>query len=150
MTFTAREFAAHGLPAALVECNISYNARRGTLRGLHYQAAPHAQPKLVRCTAGAVLDVIVDLRPESPTFTRWAAVELTAANRLALFIPEGMAHGFETLADGTELLYQMSTPYRADAGRGVRWNDPAFGIAWPIDPPIVIAARDASYPDFTR
>lgn len=142
-----REFEEHGLDARLVQCNISYNHKKGTLRGMHYQAAPHAEAKLVRCTRGAIYDVTVDLRPASPTHRQWFAAELSAENGRALYIPEGFAHGFQTLTDGAEVFYQMSEFYNADAARGVRWDDPAFRIAWPADKRI-IAARDAAHPDY--
>ena len=144
-TFCAREFAARGLTADLCQSSVSFNQRRGTLRGLHYQAAPHGEDKLVRCTAGAVFDVIVDLRPGSVTHHGWFGLELSAANRRSIYVPRGFAHGFMSLAPGTELLYMISTEYVADAARGVRWNDPAIGIAWP-SAPAVISARDAAYP----
>lgn len=146
-TWCEREFAAHGLAARLSQCSISYSRKKGTLRGLHYQAAPHGETKLVRCTAGAIYDVAVDLRPESPTFRDHVAVELSAANRAMLYIPEGLAHGFQTLVDDTEVFYQMSEAYVAASARGVRYDDPAFAIAWPIADPIVIE-RDATYRDF--
>lgn len=146
-SWSQSEFAAHGLNPSLVECDISFNHRKGSLRGMHYQAAPHAQAKVVRCTAGAIYDCIIDLRPDSPTFTRWVAVELSAENRRALYVPEGFAHGFQTLVDGAEVAYQMSAVYVADAERGVRWDDPAFGIAWP-EPISAISERDRTYPDF--
>lgn len=142
-----REFADHGLASRFVQCGISFNRRRGTLRGLHYQAAPHAETKLVRCTCGAIFDVLVDLRPEAVHRRRWVGVELTAENRRMLFVPEGVAHGFLTLADASEVFYQISTPHEPASARGVRWNDPAFGIAWP-EPVLVIAPRDAEFPDF--
>jgi len=140
------EFAARGLATEFAHTSISYNARRGTLRGLHFQAPPHAEAKLVRCTRGAVWDVAVDLRPESPTYLRHAAATLSAENRLALYIPEGCAHGFVTLEDASEIAYQISAEYHPAAGSGVRWNDPAFGIAWP-EPVAVISDRDANYAD---
>lgn len=143
------EFSAHGLNPRLVQCSISRNQLKGTLRGLHYQAAPYAEAKLVRCTMGAIYDVIVDLRPDSPTRCSYFGAVLTADDHRALYVPEGFAHGFLTLADGSEVLYQMSEFYHAEAARGVRWNDPAFGVVWP-DFPIVISDRDASYPDFDR
>jgi dTDP-4-dehydrorhamnose 3,5-epimerase len=146
-TWDRLEFEAYGLNTTLAQCNISYNARRGTLRGMHYQAAPHAETKLVRCTSGAIYDVIIDLRPESPTLRQWLAVELSAANRRMLYIPEGFAHGFQALADRSEVFYQMTAFYAPDYARGVRWDDPAFGITWP-EAPEVIAARDQAYPDF--
>lgn len=148
-TWCRKEFGEAGLRPDVVQCSISFNYRRGTLRGLHYQAAPHAEAKLVRCTRGAMYDVAVDLRPDSPTFCRWTAAELTAENRRALYIPEGCAHGFLTLEDNTEVFYQMSEFYHPEAARGVRWNDPAFGIVWPAEV-TVISERDRSYPDFLK
>lgn len=146
-TFCRREFEAHRLNPDLAQCSISFNRKRGTLRGMHYQAPPHAETKIVRCTRGAIHDVILDLRPQSPTFRRWVAVELSAENRLMLYISEGLAHGFQTLADATEVSYQMSEFYSLDHARGLRWNDPAFAIAWPISATI-ISERDQSHPDF--
>jgi dTDP-4-dehydrorhamnose 3,5-epimerase len=146
-TWCQREFEAHGFCTQLVQCNISFNKHKGTLRGMHYQAAPYAEAKLVRCTSGAIYDVIIDLRPDSPTFKRWVAVELRAANRRMLFIPEGFAHGFQTLADDTEVFYQMSQFYAPEYARGVRWDDPAFGVSWPAEKRI-ISERDRSFPDF--
>jgi dTDP-4-dehydrorhamnose 3,5-epimerase len=146
-TWCEREFRQQDLNPRLVQCSISFNIRKGTLRGLHYQVAPHAEAKLVRCAAGAVYDVIVDLRPDSRTFCRWYGVELTAENRRALFIPEGLAHGFLTLVDNTEVFYQMSEFYSPDCARGARWNDPAFDIRWPA-PVVMMSPRDAAYPDF--
>ncbi len=149
-TFDAELFAAHGLDCSVVQCNASFNARRDTLRGMHYQAEPHGESKLVRCTRGAIFDVAVDLRPDSPTVARWYGVELTEQNGLAFCIPKGMAHGFQTLTDDTELAYLMGHPYVASAARGVRFDDPAFGIQWP--PPHeqrIISERDASYAGFT-
>jgi dTDP-4-dehydrorhamnose 3,5-epimerase len=143
------EFAARGLAPCFVQASVSHNPRRGTLRGLHYQAASHPEAKLVRCTQGAIYDVAVDLRPESPTFRAHVAVVLDAANRLALYVPEGCAHGFQTLEDDTEVLYHMSAPYAPEAARGVRWDDPAFAIPWPPADRI-IAERDRAYPDFRR
>lgn len=148
-TFDRDAFATRGLCTAFAQCSVSYNHRAGTLRGLHFQAAPHEEAKLVRCTAGAVFDVIVDLRPGSATRGRWAAVELSAENRRALYIPEGFAHGFQSLADGSELFYQISVPYRPESARGVRWDDPAFAIAWPEAERRIVSARDRSYPDFS-
>lgn len=146
-TWCQREFSEHGLNPDLFQCNISFNKRRGTLRGMHHQAAPHAEAKLVRCTAGAIYDVVIDLRPESKTNKQWYAVELTAQNRKMLFIPEGFSHGFMTLADNTEVFYQMSTFYEPTCARGVRYNDPAFGIKWPLAVD-VISDKDMQYPDF--
>ena len=141
-----REFAEHGLDAELVQCNVSFNKSRGTLRGLHYQASPHGESKLMRCTRGALFDVAVDLRPASATFLRWFGVELTPDNGKMLFIPKGCAHGFQTLAEDTEIFYQMSQYYLPDAARGVRWNDPLFGIEWP-DGTRTLSPRDRDYPD---
>jgi len=139
------EFAQHGLEMRLAQCNISYNAHKGTLRGMHYQAEPYPEAKVVRCTMGAIYDVIIDLRPNSGTFKQWFSVELTAANRRALFIPIGSAHGFQTLVDNTEVFYQMSESFHPECARGVRWDDPAFGIEWPICPPLFISAQDTTY-----
>jgi dTDP-4-dehydrorhamnose 3,5-epimerase len=141
------EFEQHGLESILVQCNISFNVRKGTLRGLHFQAAPFAETKLVRCTQGAIYDVVLDLRPQSTTFKSWVAVTLTAENRNMVYIPKGCAHGFLTMQDETEVFYQMSEVHNAESARGVRWNDPAFGIAWP-DRVEVISDRDRNYPDF--
>ena len=148
-TWCRREFANQGLQTDLAQCNTSWNAVRGTLRGLHLQAPPHAEAKLVRCTRGALIDVVLDLRPASPTYLKHASVTLTWENRLALYLPEGCAHGFQTLEDETEIFYQMSAFYAPGAGRGVRWDDPAFGIAWPIQPPI-LSERDATWPAYRR
>jgi dTDP-4-dehydrorhamnose 3,5-epimerase len=142
-----REFEKNGLNPRLVQCNISYNNSKGTLRGLHYQVSPCEEAKLVRCTMGAIFDVIVDLRPESPTFKHYFAEIITAEDRKMIYIPEGFAHGFLTLQDETEVHYQMSGFYSPDHARGVRWNDPAFGIQWPADVKI-ISDRDKDYPDF--
>jgi dTDP-4-dehydrorhamnose 3,5-epimerase len=142
-----REFEEHGLNPHVVQCNVSFNTRKGTLRGMHYQMAPYPETKIVRCTHGAIYDVAVDLRSQSPTFKQWFAMVLSAVNRRMLYIPEGCAHGFLTLEDQTEILYQMSEFYHPDAACGVRWNDPAFQIAWPAKVE-VISTRDRSYPDF--
>lgn len=144
--FDARELADGGLDGAVAETSIGFNRSRLTLRGLHYQVAPHEETKLVRCTRGSVYDVAVDLRPESPTRFRWVAVELTAENRLALYLPAGCAHGYLTLEDDTEVAYQISKPYVPDAATGVRWDDPLLGIDWPAHP-AVISTRDAAFPD---
>jgi dTDP-4-dehydrorhamnose 3,5-epimerase len=146
-TWCQKEFQERGLVHNLVQCNISFNHRQGTLRGMHYQATPHGEVKLLRCTMGAIYDVLVDLRPSSATFRQWEAVELTSANRQLLYVPEGIAHGLQTLVDDTEIFYQMSAFYVAEAARGVRWNDPSFGIKWPLDV-TVMADRDRQYPDF--
>lgn len=143
----ADEFARTGLSPALAQVSVSYNHKAGTLRGMHYQAAPHGECKLVRCTAGSIYDVALDLRPDSPTYLKWHAAELSAANRHALYLPEGIAHGFLTLSDGAEVLYQISIPQVAEAARGLRWNDPVFGIRWPRAVS-VISARDRDYADF--
>jgi dTDP-4-dehydrorhamnose 3,5-epimerase len=142
-----REFERHGLNPATVQCNVSFNAKKGTLRGIHYQAEPHPEAKLVRCTQGAIYDVVLDLRPESPTFKKWIAVVLTATNRNMIYVPEGFGHGFLTLEDKTEVFYQMSDFYDPSLSRGVRWNDAAFHIEWPAQP-VVINDRDQTYPDF--
>ena len=144
-TWCRDEFAMHGLEPALVQCNTSFNARRGTLRGMHYQAEPHAEVKLVRCTGGAILDVIVDLRPESPTHLRWVGVELSAENGRMLYIPAGFAHGFQTLRDETEVFYQMSEFFHPECAGGVRWDDPRLAISWPLEP-VNISAKDQQYP----
>jgi dTDP-4-dehydrorhamnose 3,5-epimerase len=144
-SFCAEEFAARGLAAQMSQSSVSFNARARTLRGLHWQAAPHEEQKLVRCTAGAIFDVIVDLRETSSTYRGWFGVELTAANRRALYVPKGFAHGFLTLSEASEVLYMISTAYQPGFDRGVRWDDPAIGIAWP-QTPAVISPRDASLP----
>ncbi len=143
--FCRRAFQEHGLKPDLVQCNISFNPRKGTLRGMHFQMPPRAEVKLVRCTAGAIYDVIIDLRRGSPTFKQWFAQDLTCDNRLSLYIPEGFAHGYQTLVDDTEVFYQHSEFYSPDDARGVRFDDPAFNIAWPL-PVDVISSRDRRYP----
>jgi dTDP-4-dehydrorhamnose 3,5-epimerase len=146
-----REFQARGLNPRVVQCNLSYNRHRGTLRGMHYQEGVHGESKLIRCARGALYDVVVDIRTDSPTFRQWTAVELrTAPGRTSrmLYVPEGFAHGFLTLEDDTEVFYQMSEFHEPAASRGFRWNDPAFSIMWP-EPVQVISDRDRSYPDFT-
>ena len=143
-----REFAAHGINPEFVEGNISFNRNRFTVRGMHFQRAPYAQAKLVRCTAGAIYDVVIDLRPDSRTFGRWFGVELSAENRYALFVPEGFAHGFQTLNENSEVVYQVSSYYVAESCDGVRWNDPTFGIKWPGTEGITINDRDKNYSDF--
>jgi dTDP-4-dehydrorhamnose 3,5-epimerase len=147
-TWCREEFADHGLTAELAQANISFNHHRGTLRGLHYQAAPHAEAKLVRATRGAIWDLALDLRRDSPTYLAWFGAELSDANRHMLYVPEGCAHGFLTLTDGAEVAYQMSAPFAAQAARGVRFDDPAFGITWPGEV-VVINERDRTYPDFS-
>lgn len=141
------ELQAHGLDARMAQCNISFNNKKGTLRGVHYQAAPFAETKIVRCTHGSIYDVIVDLRPQSPTFRQWTAIVLTTEKRNMAYVPENCAHGFLTLEDNTEVFYQMSEVYDAASARGVRWDDPAFRIAWPAEVE-VISERDRTYPDF--
>jgi dTDP-4-dehydrorhamnose 3,5-epimerase len=148
-TFDVGEFINHGLDPAVIQCNTSYNTKRGTLRGMHFQADPDGEAKLVRCTRGAIYDVAVDLRKKSETYCRWFGVELTAENGRMLYIPVGMAHGFQTLADDSEVSYQMSHHYVPDGGRGARFDDPAFGIEWPLPDPIV-SERDREFPDFRQ
>jgi len=147
-TWCAREFENYGCGSRLVQCSLAFNEKRGTLRGMHYQEAPYAEAKLVRCTRGAIYDVIIDLRLEAPTFKRSVSAVLSAANRHMLYIPEGFAHGYLTLEDDTEVFYQMSEFYAPEAAKGVRWNDPAFGIKWPAAVQI-ISERDQNYPDFS-
>lgn len=142
-----KEFENRGLNPKLVQCNVSFNRRKGTLRGMHYQDAPKAEAKLVRCTSGSLYDVVIDLRPSSPAFKRWVAVVLTAEQRNMIYVPEGCAHGFLTLEDETEISYQMSEFYSPELARGVRWDDPAFQIVWPAKPE-VISERDRTYADF--
>jgi dTDP-4-dehydrorhamnose 3,5-epimerase len=148
-TWCQEEFQEHGLNPKLVQCSVSFNARRGTLRGLHHQAAPHPEAKLVRCTRGAIYDVVVDLRPDSPTFKDWIAVVLTATERNMVYVPEGCGHGFLTLEDETEVFYQMSEFYYPELARGVRWEDPSFQIVWPAEV-VVISERDRTYPNFEQ
>lgn len=146
-TWCCEEAEARGLNSRIVQCSISFNIRKGTLRGMHYQAAPYEETKVVRCTMGAIFDVIIDLRRESPTFKQHFHAILSAENRRMLYVPEGFAHGFQTLLDNTEVSYQMSQIYMPDYSRGVRWNDPAFGVPWPEDTRIIVD-RDCNYPDF--
>jgi dTDP-4-dehydrorhamnose 3,5-epimerase len=148
-TFDAEMFSERGLSGTVAQCSTSFNPRAATLRGLHYQAEPHAECKLVRCTAGAVYDVLVDLRPASPTHRTWYALELSGESRNAVFVPPGVAHGFQTLVDGSELFYMMDRRFEPAAAGGVRWDDPAFAIEWP-DPPgeRIISERDRSFPDY--
>jgi dTDP-4-dehydrorhamnose 3,5-epimerase len=141
-----QEFLAHGLDADLCQCNLSRNRRAGTLRGLHWSVPPAAEAKLVRCVRGAIFDVVVDLRPGSPTHRRWFAATLDAEGGQALYIPAGLAHGFQTLCDDSDVWYQMSVPFDPACARGARWDDPAFAIAWPAVPERIISARDAAYP----
>lgn len=162
-TFCRREFEARGLNPNIVQCNISYNKKKGTLRGMHYQAAPYQEAKLISCVRGAIYDVIIDIRPDSPTYRQWLSVELTSYHSLLnidavhspinssthklLYVPEGFAHGFLTLSDNAEVFYQMSEFYMPDYARGIRWNDPVFNIEWPIDI-AAISEKDMQYPDF--
>jgi dTDP-4-dehydrorhamnose 3,5-epimerase len=147
-TWCGDEFEAHGLNPAIVQCNLAFNRKRGTLRGLHFQRPPYEEAKLIRCSRGAIFDVIVDLRPHSATYVRWLGVELTADNRRALYVPEGFAHGYQTLADGTETLYQVSEAYTPAAEGGVRWDDPAFRIEWPLVEELTISEKDRTWPDY--
>jgi len=148
-TFCRKEFEAHGLNPNLVQCNISFNKKKGTLRGMHYQVEPHQEAKIVTCIRGAIYDVIIDLRPDSPTYCQWFAMELSAKNYKMLYVPEGFAHGFQTLEDNAVVFYQMSEFYHPECVRGVRWDDSAFGIRWPLSNRVV-SKRDLSYPDFRR
>jgi dTDP-4-dehydrorhamnose 3,5-epimerase len=145
MTWLPDEFRKHGINPALAQCNLAFNFKRGTLRGMHFQKAPHAQAKIIRATRGSLVDVIVDLREESPTYRQWDAVELTADNHRMLFMPEGIAHGYLTLEDDTEAYYHASAPWQPSAESGVRWDDPAFGIEWPFEPS-EISDRDRQWP----
>ena len=144
-TWCQQEFTERGLNPQLVQCNISYNIKRGTLRGMHYQSHPYQEAKLVRCTSGKIYDVIIDLRPDSTTFKKWLAFTLTGNSYRSIYIPEGFAHGFQTLEDNTEVFYQMSEFFHPEAARGVRWNDPEFQIEWPIES-LIISEKDKNYP----
>lgn len=141
-------FAGLGLDTQIAQVNVSYNDRRGTLRGMHYQTTPHEEVKIVRCVRGAIFDVAIDLRRDSPTFGKWAGVELSADNRLAFYVPVGCAHGYQTLTDDTEVLYLVSDTYSPAHYRGIRWNDPFFNVAWPDTDTRLLHPRDESYPDF--
>ena len=147
--FCRKEFLTHGLDFKIVQCSISHNKLKGTLRGMHYQVAPKAESKIVRCTKGAIYDVVIDLRPDSPTYCQWISVELTSDNRRMIYVPEGFAHGFQTLENDTEVFYQMNEVYAPECAKGVRWDDPAFGIKWPIFKKI-ISNKDCKYPEFER
>jgi dTDP-4-dehydrorhamnose 3,5-epimerase len=140
-----QEFRDRGLNPNLVQCNISFNTKKGTLRGMHYQAKPHEEAKLVRCTRGAIYDVIIDIRDDSPTFKEWVSVELSADNYKMIYVPEGFAHGFLTLEENTEVFYQMSNSYHPDAAKGIRWDDPDFAIQWNISNQPIISAKDLTY-----
>ena len=146
-TFCVKEFSQAGLHSTFEQCSASFNKKKGTLRGMHYQINPHQEAKLVRCTMGAIYDVIIDLRSDSPTYKQWIGIELSAQNRKMLYIPEGFAHGFQTLADATEVFYQISNSFVPSSARGVRWNDFAFDIKWPHDQR-TISLKDQQYPDF--
>jgi dTDP-4-dehydrorhamnose 3,5-epimerase len=146
-TFCAQEFADHGLPSVFPQSNLSRNDRARTLRGMHLNTAEFPEAKLVRCARGAIHDVLLDVRPGSPSEGCWIGVDLDAADGRAVFVPAGVAHGFVTLVDGTDVEYQMSASYEPDAARGIRWDDPRFGIRWPVQP-VVMSERDAAYPDF--
>jgi dTDP-4-dehydrorhamnose 3,5-epimerase len=148
MTWSPEELREHGIDPAMAQCNLAFNHLRGTLRGMHFQTAPHGQAKIVRATRGALLDVIVDLRPDSPTWRQWQSFELTADNHRMLYIPAGLAHGYLTLTDAAEMFYQVSSPWAPQAEAGVRWNDPAFGIKWPFEP-TVISEKDQTWPLLT-
>ena len=149
-TFCQDEFSVHGLNPRVVQCSISFNKKKGTLRGLHYQLPPRTEAKLVRCTRGAIFDVAVDVRAASPTFKQWVGMELTAENRRMSYLPEGTAHGFQTLVDGAEVTYHISESYDASLARGLRWDDPAIGINWPAVETRTISAKDLNYPDFSE
>lgn len=148
-SWCSAELEAHGLNPNLAQCSVSFNERRGTLRGMHYQGAPHEETKIVRCTAGSIYDVIVDVRPQSPTFKHWMSVELSAENRRMLYVPVGFAHGFQSLVENSEVFYMVSASYHPDASLSVRWNDPQFGIEWPHEDNRIISQRDQEYPDFS-
>jgi len=148
-SFCQKEFVQNRLESNIAQCNISFNKRKGTIRGMHFQREPKGEPRLVRCTRGKIYDVIIDLRRDSQTYCEWEAVELTAANRRALYVPKGLAHGFQTLEDNTEVFYIMCEFYYPEYSSGIRWNDPAFSIKWPL-PPATISEKDSVYPDFKR
>ena len=148
-TWDQKEFERIGLNSKLVQCNISFNKKKGTLRGMHYQLSPYQEAKLVRCTRGTIYDVIIDLKPESKTFTEWFGIELSEKNCKMLYIPEGFAHGFQTLQDDAEVFYQMSEFFRPDYARGIRWDDETFQIKWPLKP-TVISKKDSSYELFNK
>ena len=147
-SFCTQEFKNLGLNSHLAQCNISFNHTKGTLRGMHYQEGDKSEMKIVRCTSGSILDVIIDLRPSSPTYKKWQGIELSSANRLMLYIPEGFAHGFQTLEDNTEVFYQMGESFSPLHARGIRWDDPVFNIQWPFSKPSVISVKDQQYPNY--
>jgi dTDP-4-dehydrorhamnose 3,5-epimerase len=148
-TWCQKEFQAHGLNTNIAQCNLSFSAKKGTLRGIHYQIPPFDETRLVRCTRGAIYDVIIDLRPDSATYAQWVYTELTAENYKMLYVPENFAHGFQTLEDNTEITYQVSQFYTPDSERGIRWDDPAFNFKWPIEVQ-VISDKDKSWPDYEK
>jgi dTDP-4-dehydrorhamnose 3,5-epimerase len=145
--FCVNEFKQHGLKTEIVQANLSHNVRRGTVRGMHYQRAPFAEVKMVRCVNGAIFDAIIDLRPDSPTYLKWAGVELSRDNRRLLYVPEGFAHGYQSLTDDSEVLYMVTQFYSPQHEAAVRWNDPRFGIAWPLGE-VILSPKDAAHPDF--
>jgi dTDP-4-dehydrorhamnose 3,5-epimerase len=147
-TFCREEFRAHGLVDHVEQSSLSYNRRRGTVRGMHFQAAPHGETKVVSCVEGGIFDVAVDVRPSSPSFGQWLGVELSARNHRMVYLPAGVAHGFQTLADDSTVLYQISSPFRAEAGRGIRWDDPRIAIAWPLREGLTISDKDRAWPDW--
>lgn len=149
-SFCQREFEKHGFNLRILQCNISYNKKKGTLRGMHYQVAPYEEAKLVSCIKGAIYDIIIDLRADSPTYCQWFAVELSPENYKMIYIPEGFAHGLQSLEDNTVVFYQMSEFYHPECARSVRWNDPVFGIKWPISGKIIISKKDSNYQDFKK
>jgi dTDP-4-dehydrorhamnose 3,5-epimerase len=146
-SFCQHEFEEHNLNPCIAQCNVSFNAKAGTLRGMHYQESPHGEAKLIRCTRGSIYDVLLDVRADSPTFKQWVSVELSQDNHRMVYAAEGLAHGFQTLEDNTEVFYEMSEFYHPESGRGIRWDDPAFRITWPLPNPI-LSERDRSYPDW--
>jgi len=147
-TFCKKEFQAHGLLGDFVQCNASFNKTRGTLRGMHYQTTPHQEVKLIRCTRGAIYDVIIDLVPTSATYLQWTSLELTPDNGKMLYVPEHFAHGYQTLSDDTEVFYQVSEFYSRESERGVRWDDPAFPIKWPDRKHVILSPKDRGWPDY--
>ncbi len=149
-SFCKKEFREQGIDMDIAQCNISYNRRKGTLRGMHYQGSPHEEAKLVSCTKGALYDVILDLRKDSPTYCQWVAVDLSADNNKILYVPKGFAHGFQTLQDDTVVFYQMSEFYHPECAKGVRWNDSAFAIKWPAENNRTISGRDLDYQYFKK
>jgi len=145
-----KEFTANGLNPCLLQCNLAFNKARGTIRGMHYQAPPYQEAKLVRCTRGAIYDVIIDLRPDSQSYLKWIGVELTEDNHAMLYVPEDFAHGYQTLTNNAEVFYQVSQFYSPEFERGVRWNDPVFGIDWPETENYVISEKDKNHPDYLK